>query len=513
MIKTFLREYQKEIINVVLERVAKNVREVLIEMPTGSGKNIVIKELVKDLNNSNNMANILLLTSSKFVELQYAEELEKYKSIEISNYCRKAVIDKDFSYVIIDDAERISEEKYINICNKFKKSILVFFCSTLPKNKKDRRWMDEKNIDYSLSMERVIKEGYINPFQMNSKFQDFVEKMLEYLCLDKIDKEVVLKGKNIAARLDFVLENCGSSIIVETKCYRSNYVQSTFIYQAVEQMQYYRELWRENKHEEAKAVLILSCQVSDEFKEICYKEKGILIIDISNLLFLAKNDEDLLKDLTESIQNSMYDVIPKAPLVSEIFDIKRIAKKKKIIEETNEAIDYIYRLENLHYGKVNGNDKEYEKLCVDMIKFLFKSEFTKMVEQNSTEDKMFRMDLVCGLKGASEFWKILMQHYNTRFVVFEFKNYEDEIDQNLIYITEKYLYNAVLRNVAIVVSRMGFSHNALKAATGILTENGKLIIGLNDNDIITMLRMKADGQDPSDYMINMLENYLMSISK
>ena len=57
----------------------------------------------------------------------------------------------------------------------------------------------------------------------------------------------------------------------------------------------------------------------------------------------------------------------------------------------------------------------------------------------------------------------------------EFKNYKDEIDQNLIYITEKYLYNAVLRNVAIIISRKGFSYNARKAATGILTETGKLI--------------------------------------
>ena len=136
-----------------------------------------------------------------------------------------------------------------------------------------------------------------------------------------------------------------------------------------------------------------------------------------------------------------------------------------------------------------------------------------MIEQNSTEDEMFRMDLVCGIKGSSEFWKILVQHYNTRFVVFEFKNCKDEINQNLIYITEKYLYNAVLRNVAIIISRNGFSHNASKAATGILTENGKLIIDLNDNDIITMLRLKADKQDPSDYMLDKLENYLMSISK
>ena len=40
-----------------------------------------------------------------------------------------------------------------------------------------------------------------------------------------------------------------------------------------------------------------------------------------------------------------------------------------------------------------------------------------------------------------------------------------------------------------------------------------MIIDLKDKDIITMLRMKADGQDASDYMLNKLEEYLMSISK
>lgn len=107
------------------------------------------------------------------------------------------------------------------------------------------------------------------------------------------------------------------------------------------------------------------------------------------------------------------------------------------------------------------------------------TEFTRMLEQSSTEDKMFRMDLICGLKETSEFWKILIHHYNTRFVVFEFKNYRDKIDQNLIYVTEKYLYNAVLRNVAIIISRKGFSCSAHKVATGILTESGKLIIELS----------------------------------
>lgn len=506
-----LRGYQKEIIDTIIDKVNKNAKEIFIEMPTGTGKSTVIKNLIKNLSPSKK---ILVLTSAKIIEDQYITDLKEYKNIEIYNYCRKEFINKDFSYIIIDNAERMPEGKYISICEKFKNSILIFFCSRMQRIKKNERWIDKKTIDYSISLERVIEEGYINPYHSESKFLDFVEKLFYHLDIVDGEKDVKIQIDNrVASRIDFVLEKDNKKILVEVKNYRSNFIQNATIYEAIEQVQYYKKIWRLKKKEDAKAVLIVSGNVSDEVKQLCYKEKEILIIDMSNLLYLVQDNDDLLKELMKDIQYTIYNSIPKPPLNSEIFNINKLDKNNESVKETNKAINYIYRLEHLHYGKIDKNDKKYEELCVEIIRFLFQTEFTKMSEQNSTEDKMFRMDLVCGLKGNSEFWKILVQHYNTRFVVFEFKNYEDEIDQNLIYITEKYLYNAVLRNVAIIISRNGFSHNASKAATGILTENGKLIIDLNDNDIITMLRMKADRQEPSDYMLNKLEDYLMSISK
>ena len=252
----------------------------------------------------------------------------------------------------------------------------------------------------------------------------------------------------------------------------------------------------------------------DKIKEIYYKERGIIIVDIANLLYLVQENDELMKELIKIVQYDIYNIMPKPLVDLEIFKIQSKEElSEKLETEIERATGLIKKLEKLECGRKQEVDKEYEKLCVNIIKFLFSTEFTRMLEQSSTEDRMFKMDLVCGLKGTSEFWKILINHYNTRFIVFEFKNYEDKIDQNLIYITEKYLYNATLRNVAIIISRKGFSPNAHKAATGILTETGKLIIELKDEDIITMLRMKADGQDASDYLLNILEEYLISISK
>lgn len=38
-----LREYQQEIINTIISRINNNKKETLIEIPTGAGKTIIIK--------------------------------------------------------------------------------------------------------------------------------------------------------------------------------------------------------------------------------------------------------------------------------------------------------------------------------------------------------------------------------------------------------------------------------------------------------------------------------------
>lgn len=421
MLKNEIREYQKEIINTIMMKVKENKREIFIEMATGTGKNTVIKEIIRKLNQE---GNILILTKRKILEVQYIETFKDYKNIEISNYCNMEN-NKNFRYVILDETEYISEEEYRTIYQIFDSAVFIFFCNNFQKSKKGGNWLNKKEIDYSLTIQQVINDGYINPNQEDFKFEYFVEQLLSSLNFASIQKEVALKINRGALRIDFIADNDEKKIIVEVKSYRSEFVQNTIINQAVEQIEHYREKWKEVKREGTDAVLVVSCKVSDEIKENYYKERKILIIDISNLLYLSQENDELMRALIESVQYNIYHILPKPPLDLEIFQIQG---KKEVSETVDNAINFIKKLENMNYGKEQGNDKRYEQLCVDIIKFLFETEFTKISEQNSTEDKMFRMDLVCGLKGASEFWKILIQHYNTRFVVFEFKNYEDEID-------------------------------------------------------------------------------------
>ena len=55
--------------------------------------------------------------------------------------------------------------------------------------------------------------------------------------------------------------------------------------------------------------------------------------------------------------------------------------------------------------------------------------------------------------------------------------------------------------------------NAELAQRGVLRENGKLIICLSDADIINMINLKENGDEPCDYLSNYLDELLVDLEK
>lgn len=184
-----------------------------------------------------------------------------------------------------------------------------------------------------------------------------------------------------------------------------------------------------------------------------------------------------------------------------------------IIKKIFADIGYTFVDINPSIFYAENNEVRPDFMAPEIIRFLFATEFIKESKQHRTEDDLFRMDMLCALKGTAEFWKFLIQFYKTKFVVFEFKNYAEPIPQNLIYTTEKYLFKPALRNVAIIISREGFDDHANDVALGCLKETGKLIIDITDEDLISMLLSKIDGKEPSDVLLDKTLNMLMSIGK
>lgn len=128
---------------------------------------------------------------------------------------------------------------------------------------------------------------------------------------------------------------------------------------------------------------------------------------------------------------------------------------------------------------------------------------------------MYRFDLLCRIKDGNQktFWSILERYFNSKYVIFEFKNYNEPITQKEIYTTERYLYAKALRSVAIIVSANGYEENAYWATKGSLRENGKLIMLFDSGDLIAMNKMKMEQEDPANYLLDKLDNLLLDLEK
>ena len=108
---------------------------------------------------------------------------------------------------------------------------------------------------------------------------------------------------------------------------------------------------------------------------------------------------------------------------------------------------------------------------------------------------------------------MMEEYFKSKYIIFEFKNYKDEVSQKEIYTTERYLYRTALRNVAIIIARNGYDDNSQWAAKGSLREAGKLILLLDVVDLSKMIEMKKNQDDPSSYILSKLDYLLENLEK
>lgn len=150
-----------------------------------------------------------------------------------------------------------------------------------------------------------------------------------------------------------------------------------------------------------------------------------------------------------------------------------------------------------------------------MLENIFSDDLALWREQQRSNNDLYRFDLLCRIKDGNQktFWSILERYFNSKYIIFEFKNYTGKITQKEIYTTEKYLYSKALRSVGIIISANGYDENAYWAAKGCLRENGKLILLLDTNDLIHMNKMKINQDDPAEFLLDKLDALLLDLEK
>jgi len=147
------------------------------------------------------------------------------------------------------------------------------------------------------------------------------------------------------------------------------------------------------------------------------------------------------------------------------------------------------------------------------LRYLFDRQSHRWHEQGAVGGDDQRFDVLAKVKGDDVFSSMLVQDFRSRYVLFEFKNYKDQLKPNLIYVTEKYLFPTALRSTAIIVSPQGLSPAARSATHGALRDAGKLILDLPVPNLCRMLRARDAGALPDVEMEGRLDTFLQQIGR
>ena len=315
---------------------------------------------------------------------------------------------------------------------------------------------------------------------------------------------------------DILAKKSETNYIIEAKFSRTNSVSALRLTETAAKLSAF--ISSDQCHlQKCVPVLVIGATIKPELRQKIQKY-SVFVIDIQNLLFLVNDNDDLKSELLSILEYSVNDILPEKPDI-DIFEINNALpackKNKKDVKPKAEFL-----LEHISQWVVTGENAKrrspvYEELCHDILKYLFDDELSLWHKQQKSNDDLYRFDLICKIKdgNVSGLWTTILQCFNTKYVIFEFKNYAEPITQKEVYTTDKYLYLKALRGVAIIVSCKGASPNANKAIRGTLRENGKLILSLDNSDLCEMIRIKMDEGTPADYLYSKFDNLLIDLEK
>lgn len=259
-----------------------------------------------------------------------------------------------------------------------------------------------------------------------------------------------------------------------------------------------------------KGMLVAACRIDPDLRLALEKKFGLVFVDRTDLFIWAAKVPEIVDELS-----SLLETGDRPPDVPKDRDLQAVLaaplKPAAPLAEDNRGTDLCKELRALKRGRKTW--AKYEKLCDQILRYLFPNDLYGWHTQKRTDDGLGRFDYVCRLRPSTEFWAFLIAHLDSRYVLFEFKNYTGKIKQGQVLTTEKYLLERGLRRAAVIFSRSGADANAIAMTKGAMREHGKLMLILDDEMVCEMLHMKERGEDPSDLLFDTADDFLLSLSR
>ena len=201
-------------------------------------------------------------------------------------------------------------------------------------------------------------------------------------------------------------------------------------------------------------------------------------------------------------------------LASSLDNVLKIGMRETYLlgELLTEASDYQDELIQELRKLPAGENRPHEELVYKILDFCFKGEFRnfKIHIQHSTHHGARIRDFIIDNDGAKEeFWRDMKLREEIKLregitisrgvelILFDAKNYEEEISFTEISETvHEYLVNRRFGNFIIIICRKGIRESDPQRYDHLLAD-GKVVLSLNDDDLIKMINQKREGKSPT----------------
>ena len=377
----------------------------------------------------------------------------------------------DYFVLIISDefGEHMREEYHTALI--YGMDVMVFIKSELYREEginnefKDRLvtlWDNETELSMKViaTMEGVRYKYPVRGYQLEALVEDLFKF---YGCDTK--KTAYTQESNY----DIYAEKNGKKFFIEVKAVRSKIISKSSIANTT----VVADLM--SLKDDEYFVLVTANMIPDLIKEYIRTKDKFLVIDISELLYLVQDNEELKYRLLSLVEFTTEDIELKEPEeFLRLLDVVEDETLDSLIDDNEKIKQLLQEVKDWEQDKKTST--EYEKFCTKVLKILFSNDLTLWREQQKSNDDLYRFDLICKIKDdvTSAFWKFIEEYFRSKYIIFEFKNYKDVITQKEIYTTEKYLYAKALRCVAIIVSCNGSETAQLKEREAALRREAQL---------------------------------------
>jgi KTSC domain len=171
--------------------------------------------------------------------------------------------------------------------------------------------------------------------------------------------------------------------------------------------------------------------------------------------------------------------------------------------------EFIYQLKNIKPGKKDWS--QFQKLCINIFEYLFTPPLEKPLYELSDETRTNRRDIIFPNYADNGFWKFVRDKYCADYVVIDAKNYSANVEKKEVLQISNYLKPFGTGLFGIIVCRKNPKLNAIITQREHWMAYQKLVIFLNDNDIIQMLTLKEKSNSPEDVIRQKIEEFRLSL--